>query len=502
MEFKNYFKEKPLFIVALVFILISIFHIIYASLCLRGIAFDGSIWFLTILDNLSTNKEFDINVFYHTYPTRPRAFSLILDQTPMVLGYELFGIKSKYWLGFLFTLPLFLYPFLIVIHHYLLAKFKTQRYDIFLLGLILYCVFIIPTSMYSIIEIPLGASLFFLLYHYLAANIKYNVWDVLIILFLVVVSYCSTEAIFPCGIVMFLTSFYFAKQAQNKKDKIIKLFIGFNSLIISAFYTYFSIELINEIGKKNFLTQDRIFTELEGILGNITSYQNYTILFVFILSLLLIWQVKTKLNKLSVGILSSICILTLVYILNTKQYLSAYFFSLRFYLYLVLPILILVGIAIEALKKKFEEKEFYKEKISIILSNITIVILLCGIFNTSLEINNSFHFNNKVEDIQEIQEESRLSLISPNGNKDLKKLYHTGFGSMCFDCDTYTYDSIAFDENYKIDNLISYDNRNKGCQKKLYFKKGRLILPFNDLSIKNQFWDLTYVYKKTAKKTN
>ena len=202
MKYSNLFKFQPIKTMLFIFIVLSICHIIYATLVYRGLIVDGILYFPEMLNKFSEQGYGFAPVIHRT-----RIFINIINQIPVNIAYWL-GIKSKLVLAAIFSLPLFLFPFLATMYNFILAK-RTKRYDIVLISLILYNLLILPAIMYSVVEVYLGSSLLIILIHYFLADIKYTKKDILIIVFLSFIIYSSTElSVFVCILLIFFYHFF------------------------------------------------------------------------------------------------------------------------------------------------------------------------------------------------------------------------------------------------------------------------------------------------------
>ena len=120
MKYYNFFKDKTIFLLFTIFIVLSIIHIVFATAINRGLFADGFLYVPEILDKLSLQ-----GYGFQLIEDRTRIFINFVNQLPMNIGYWL-GIESKKILLFLFSLPLFLFPFLVNLYNIILAK-RTKR---------------------------------------------------------------------------------------------------------------------------------------------------------------------------------------------------------------------------------------------------------------------------------------------------------------------------------------------------------------------------------------
>ncbi len=145
MKYSNFFKQKKILILSVILLILSAVFIIYASIIGRGLFLDGMFWCIQILDSLADN-----NYELYILPERTRDFVNILNQFPVHLAY-FFGIDKKELLIMFYSLPLFLFPFLVTLYNFILVK-RTKRYDIALFSLIFYSLLVLPAIMYACVE--------------------------------------------------------------------------------------------------------------------------------------------------------------------------------------------------------------------------------------------------------------------------------------------------------------------------------------------------------------
>ena len=235
MKYFDFFKNKEIKILTIIFIILSFIHIIYASVVGRGLFIDGMWWVPHILDSLDEN-----GYGFYLFDGRSRVFVKFISQLPMNIAYYLpFIGKNKDALIFFFSLPLFLFPFLITMFNLLLAK-RSKRYDLVFAALFLYAFSILPSIMYAVVEAFIATSFLLLLWHYFVADIDYNWKDICAIVFLCIFSFSSTELVIPFGILIFLLSLKKIKIPLRDKNSVVRLFISITQLCASfvTFYMY------------------------------------------------------------------------------------------------------------------------------------------------------------------------------------------------------------------------------------------------------------------------
>lgn len=91
MNKNELFKDKSILILFVVFTILTVINVLYASFVQRGIVFDGSIYFVNLLNGFSNEKW-----FYTILNHRPRNNIIYLWQFPINFAYHILGISSKY----------------------------------------------------------------------------------------------------------------------------------------------------------------------------------------------------------------------------------------------------------------------------------------------------------------------------------------------------------------------------------------------------------------------
>lgn len=435
------------------FLIISTVNILYASVVQRGLSFDGSLAFAQLLENFGNN---DGKMHFFAF-LRARVFISYLQQLLLNVACLLFDIKSKTIMGFLFTLPFFLYPLSVTVWNWFLVK-RTNRYDIFLISLGIYCLFVLPSQIWADVEAMLAIPLFLTLFHYLCADIKYKKLDIALMIFLTVVAFCSSEAIIYCGPLMFLSSLFYAKKSTDKTAKIIKRIIGLCGLLMPVSYFFYYIDdlsiLVNE--------GTRFFGEINFYMDSLF-YQ---------------------------------CPVT-IYLTFTKNYFSIYMpvEGCRVLLFIVLPI---VMIFVTAKDFKACNTEISPAK----FQNLIITLLLVGIVNTCVQINNSTIYRNCLNSILN-QVKSHPETIVDFYDEDTPDIER--FDTI-FITDFYPLVYISTVQDYEIDQLlygISSKSRNPKNAKKLYglwIEENQLFTNYRIcFSKKNKFWNLEKIYDEAEK---
>ena len=154
-------KSKQFKILFIIFIIVSIFHILYATLTYRGLYMDGAPFLIDVLNNLASGKT-GICID----PSRSRFSILLIQELPVIIAYHLFALKNKFLLMGIYTFVQIAFPFLILIWNYFLSK-RTGKINVFYWSLLTYGMFVLPCLIYSQVETHIGIMLHFILWNYL-----------------------------------------------------------------------------------------------------------------------------------------------------------------------------------------------------------------------------------------------------------------------------------------------------------------------------------------------
>lgn len=478
MNNDKFFKDKSVLTLIFIFIILTVINILYASFVQRGIVLDGSIYFVNLLDAFSNNE------WLFKVPERARFNIIYLWQFPINFAYHILGISSKYWLGVIFSFPLFAFPAIVTLGNYFLAK-RSKRWDLFLLSVAIFVLFVLPASVYSVVEVFLAAPIFFLLFHYCVADIDYKISDLITIAFLIAISYCSSEVVMYCSVILLFTAIYYAKKTENIKNKLTKYFIAINSAIMPVTYINFYRNT-----PPDFMEKGRIIGEFEGLKQYFFATSvSVDYIFITLIALIILFYNKrffTEQFKKLIYILFAFLFLTLM---SSYAY-SGDLFSRRIIFFAIFPLVMFIGLIIDIFKERIGI-----EKLNNIIKNSLFVVLIIGIINTVFQIQISYLFNSKTKELNNLTIKNKAVFVVPT--RDMNNFYKKPFNNICFNCDTYSFDSIAFNPNYKIDKIIIYDKTNPNCPHEFYFKDGKLNLPFNTtINIKNKFWDMTPLQEK------
>ena len=212
-ELKN---NKQFKILAWIFIIVSIIHVLYATITMRGMYMDGGFYMIELLNRFA-NNTYAISADFGGHP---RFFISYLMQIPVLFAHGALFIQNKWALMMIYSFVQFFLPLLVLFWTYKLAK-RTERLDIFFWNLLLYSGFLIIFIIFSIMETPIGSPLHFILWIYLSTTMQYTKKYIIAIIFLITMMFATFEYVAGLGILFFLASIYYVYKEPEKKNKII-----------------------------------------------------------------------------------------------------------------------------------------------------------------------------------------------------------------------------------------------------------------------------------------
>ncbi len=460
------------------FIIISIVHVIYATVTMRGMYLDGAFYILDQLNRYS-NGIYTIT----SCSDHPRFFILTLLQSPSIIAYSILHIHNKFALMMIFSCSMFLLPLLALWWNYVLIK-KTKRLDIFYWSLFSYSLIIITFSIFSIVECILGSMLHFVLWNYLAmGGGKYNKRDIALITFLIIVMFGTFEYVIILGLIFFIASLLYAKQEENIKNKAVKLYIGIGALGASIFNLIFVLNVPNE--KWEII---RFFNEIYVTLPHIFNI-NFSISLITILMLCILIYKKRKIDFKLTLLFISLFILNFIRILYciSTSLNPMYEQALRVIACFALPIIFTIILIFDILKK---EQNYIK------LTNYICIVLICGIFQTAWQLVDTYYWNKNIQYMKSELNKTQDLLYIPSEHEEISSLYNSNLRRYIWHR-MYAATSIVFSESYEQKTLlVNYDYNYEPMQghhrEYLYVVDNTTIaIPWEKFNIKNKFWDLT-----------
>ncbi len=471
VDFKEFKVLKYLFIA------ISFISIIYATITMRGIYNDGTYYMINILNNLANNNYTPV-----IDPDHPRIAMLILMQLPLWICHFL-HLDNKFFLMQLFTFTQLFLPLLILFWNYKLSQ-RTNRPDIFFWHLFVYSLILLPCSIFSVIESIIGAGLNFVLWNYLVNDIEYKKGDILTIILLCVCMFGIYEYTALLGIIFFVASIKFLKETIDLKNKIIKSFIGITS-ISAAIYTFiYMVRITNtnhEIG--------RFFKE--GI-DYIPHILEFCILFsvITIVFLVICYFQKKLLTRFALILIFFIYIGIFLNLCTAfwRSLVPLYECYIRTIVCWALPLIFTSLIF-------FNKRNFNTIK----YTNIICIALICGIFQTSWQIVNTYFWQRNITHIKNEITNSGEILFMPDVYDTLSAFFDGKLHRYIW-YNTYPAISILLSTEYEQKTLLTFYKTEEepiiDLKKKHLYKQGEhlsipALHPENYIDIKNKYWDLT-----------
>ncbi len=463
-------------VLLLLLILITIVHVIYASILQRGVYLDGAMHFVVLLNGLSSGK-----LTIAADPSHTRYLSTLFMQLPTAISYSILGIKSKYLLSVIFSMGYFAIPPLLVWWNYKLTQ-RTKRYDIFTFSLITYTLSILLFQIFAIVELGFTAGVCFLLYNYLTIKEPYSQKDIYSMGLLSVILFNSHEFILFVGPILFIAALFHASEVKDEKQKQIKFNIGLISLIAGIFVLLFILmhqQTQNETG--------RFFGELIDLWGH------YLILNTS-LSITAVIVMCATIKKQQTFSIKEIAIISAIFIYALYRLFSNINLSLdpmleqhtRVVPCILVPILLLFLLIIDFSAKKIS---------STILSNILTIAIICGIAQTAWQMNNTYWWGKNVKYLKTELQNSKDLLYIPEDHEEISSFYNKKLRRYIWHF-SYAATSLTFADTYEIKTLLSHYNTDSDPGNMAYRdwfalakNKDYFWIPTVRILRKNKFWD-------------
>lgn len=479
-------NNKQLKLLFIVFILISIVHIIYATITMRGMYCDGAFYMIDQLNSFSSNSyKLSLDMEH------PRFMMSFLMQFPAIIAHFLFNIKSKFVLMGIYSFIQFSLPVIFLSLNFILTK-RTKRIDVLFWNVFTYGAIICPFMIFSVVESIIGFSLHFILWNYLCSKIDYKKTDIIFILFLLTMMFGTYEYVAFLGIIFFFAHFHYVMQEKDFKNQCVKTLIGVGSLVASIYNIIFMLKTNGEKG------------EIIRFLGEAADYfhhlfeLNTLFSIITIITLMLIAIRKEQISKTLLSLVVIIYTIASIYLLNTP--LTSIYPMWEGHLRTIpcwfLPLLFVILLIKDMISYRINEKRYI---------NFLCIALICCIFQTGWQMVNTYYWNKNIEYMQnELQNYKELLYIpseheeiSGFHNKELRRyIWHGIFPAT----------SILFSKEYKQKTLLlSYDKPqdpgNGTFRNRLYvISDKKMSIPFGTaIDIKNDYWDLTECAKELDK---
>ncbi len=479
-------NNKQLKLLFIVFILISIVHIIYATITMRGMYCDGAFYMIDQLNSFSSNSyKLSLDMEH------PRFMMSFLMQFPAIIAHSLLHIKNKFVLMGIYSFIQFSLPVIFLSLNFILTK-RTKRIDVLFWNVFTYGAIICPFMIFSVVESIIGFSFHFILWNYLCSKIDYKKTDIIFILFLLTMMFGTYEYVAFLGIIFFFAHFHYVMQEKDFKNQCVKTLIGVGSIVASIYNIIFMLKTNGEKG------------EIIRFLGEAVDYfphlfeLNTLFSIITIITLMLIAIRKEQISKTLLSLVVIIYTIASIYLLNTPltsiypmweghlRTIPCWFLSLLFAILLIK----------DMVSDRINENRYI---------NFLCIALICCIFQTGWQMVNTYYWNKNIEYMQnELQNYKELLYIpseheeiSGFHNKELRRyIWHGIFPAT----------SILFSKEYKQKTLLlSYDKPqdpgNGTFRNRLYvISDKKMSIPFGTaIDIKNDYWDLTECAKELDK---
>jgi len=477
---ENLKENKKLKFLFIMFCLVSVMHILYASLTFRGMYEDGSFYMLQQLNNFSDNI-YKVSAD----PTHTRFFISYLMQIPLMVFYAVFHIQNKFVLMFLYSFFQFFLPFAVLLWNILLTK-RTKRYDLLFWNIFVYGAILLPFMIFSVVETLIGVTLHFILWNYLASNIDYKKRDLFFIIFLIVMMFATYEYVAVLGIIFFLAHFHYVVKEKSFKNQCVKTLIGFGSLGAAIYNIRFMLNVEGEGG------------EIMRFLGEATNYFPHIFELNSLLSIITVGFLicfsfkKTKIGYFSLTVISVIFTFGFIHLLNnpTASVYPMWEQHFRTVPCFVLPILfIYLGI-----------KDMVSDKINLIkYNNFICIALICCIFQTLWQMVDTYWWDKNIQYMKSELAKTDDLLYIPSEHAEISGFHNMELRRYIWH-GVFAATSILFSDTYEQKTLlVNYDEQqdpgNGNYRDWLFIPEkyyGKIYIHYSILiNIKNKFWDLT-----------
>ncbi len=461
------------------FIIVTVIHVLYATITMRGMYLDGSFFFIQLLNSFAQNH---FTIVYDT--GHPRYLVWVLTQFPVILANFVLYIHNKYILMMLYTFTQLALPLILIYAQYKLSC-RTKRLDLFFWSLFSYCVLMLPFNIFLLVETPIVAILIFILINYLIAEMEYTKADIALISFMVLGLAVSTEFFMFVGAMIFIASFFYASKEEQLRNIFIKLFIGIGSLFASIFIFIYVMMVPDESNEVLRFAGEAL--DFFPYLFNLCSIFSVAA----VISLAVMFFKKDKITSVIFSIILGINMLLMIKLLCSFGYSlspvdEGHFRTIPFW---AIP-LIVMGIFIF---------EFYKGKINEVkFQNYLCVVLICGIFQSCWQIVNTYHWDKNLKYMKQELLNCTEPLYLPFEHDEISSFFNPQLRRYIW-YSVYTPTSILFsDPKKKAILLTGYEEEspdgNLSLREKLYVvpnKNNAIFIPMGaEISIKNRYWNL------------
>lgn len=469
-------------VLGLVFVIISIIHIFYASCSQRGLYLDGSVFFMQMLDDISNNNFRIISDSNHV-----RFFINALQELPFLLCGFVLHLKNKLALANIYSLTQFFVPFLLLWWNYSLTK-RTKQYAVLFWSIFVYAAVILQYEIFVMTETIIGIPAQFVLLNYMLGKVDYTKADKIGIFFLVLFMFGTYEQTMLIGLIIFACLFPALYDEENPKNVSTKIFIGVGSLI-SAIYC-FVFAFFNNKEQSDFIR----------FLGEATDFwfRSFGLCMVIaLLSVIVFVLVYIGRKKFTVKLTAAVSFLYLYFFLRMVLMPQIYLYPMweghiRSVVCWLEPAIFL-GICLYRYFGKDDKFEFIK--------TAYVPTLLCGITLSAWQMVHTYYWNVNIEYMKKSLANCDKILYIPEeyDAKDEISSFHNRNLRRYIWLANYASTALCLDSDYKIKHfLVHYansDDINPSLREYLYVvpEDKQISIPYNmeRVNIKNKFWDLT-----------
>lgn len=481
-EIKN---NKQYRILLLVFIVISIIHVVYATVTMRGMYLDGGFYTLQLLQNISDKVYAPVADYSHT-----RLFIQYLQEIPVYIANVLFHVNNKFALMMVYSFGLFAMPLLALWWNFKLTE-RTGRTDVLLWSLFNYCAILITFQIFSVVEIILGATLHFILWNYMVSDIKYTKRDILFICILLIIMFGTYEYVVFLGFIFFIASFGAVIKSKSLKSQAVKSLIGFGALAASIFDIVYMFKQSGEAGEIL-----RFMVESTDYFSSIANMNILISVITCIIMCLLLFVKNKKIHPIATVLV--IMALSYVFVnlsLNINDTINPVIEGhLRSIPCWLLPI-IFMAMFLSDLKSE--------EKNQIKIYNMICIVLICGIFQTLWQMYNTYFWDKNVQYMKKELVNLEAPLYIPSQHEEISTFFSPTLRRYIWHY-SYAFMSILFSENYEQKTLlVNYDKEIESGNLPLrnllfvykypkYQEPAYMSVPLGTtIKVKNKYWDLT-----------